>query len=594
MSPKPAPDFSPWAVYKRLAGYAVPHWPVFLLALLGMAFLSATDVTLVAMQKTLIDDVFIARDPWLIKIMPLAIIVLFVIRGLSIFASNYGMAWVGRRVVRDLRQELFDHLLSMPAAFYDRMTSGQLIAKLTFHVEQVAEATTNAIMSLVKDGLMVIYLIALMFYTDWRLTTFTLVVGPLIAILVNYVSKRFRRISGRIQGSMGEVTHAAEEAVLGQRVIKIFGGQSFERDGFARINERNRQLFLKLVTTRVGSTATVQFIAAWALAGVIYFATLPQMIEQITPGTFVTYIGAMLALLNPIKSLTTVQEKLQRGIAAAADIYTLINEPAESEQQPEAAALGQRVRGEMQFDAVSFAYAADAAEVLHEVSFTARAGQTVALVGRSGSGKSTLLSLVPRFYEPSAGCITLDGKALQEYGLAALRSQIALVDQQVRLFNTSIANNIAYGMDPIPEPARIEQAARDAHAWEFIEKLPQGLDTPVGQNGAVLSGGQRQRLAIARALIKDAPILILDEATSALDTESERHIQAALERLVQGRTTLVIAHRLSTIQRADLIVVLDQGRVMETGSHAELLKNNGIYAALYRMQFDETAPASLA
>ena len=594
MSSEPAPDLSPWAVYKRLTGYARPHWPVFLVALLGMAFLSATDVTLVAMQKTLIDDVFIARDPWLIKIMPFAIIVLFVIRGLSIFASNYGMAWVGRRVVRDLRQELFDHLLTMPAAFYDRITSGQLIAKLTFHVEQVAEATTNAIMSLVKDGLMVIYLVALMFYTDWRLTTFTLVVGPLIALLVNYVSKRFRRISGRIQGSMGEVTHAAEEAVLGQRVIKIFGGQAFERDGFARINERNRQLFLKLVTTRVGSTATVQFIAAWALAGVIYFATLPQMIEQITPGTFVTYIGAMLALLNPIKSLTTVQEKLQRGIAAASDIFALINSPAEVEQQTGALEIGERVRGELQFDAVSFTYGKHTAAVLHEVSFAARAGQTVALVGRSGSGKSSLLSLVPRFYEPSAGRILLDGKALPEYSLAALRSQIALVDQQVRLFNTTVANNIAYGMEPVPDRAQIEQAARDAHAWEFIEKLPQGLDTPVGQNGAALSGGQRQRLAIARALIKDAPILILDEATSALDTESERHIQAALERLLQGRTTLVIAHRLSTIQRADLIVVLDQGRVMETGSHAELLKNNGIYAALYRMQFDEAAPADLA
>lgn len=590
MTPAATPSYSPWEIYQRLFGYAKPHWGVFAIAFIGMAVLSATDTGLVAMQKPLIDEVFVARNATYIAWMPWLIIVLFVVRGVAIFTANYGMAWVGRRVVHDMRQDFFEHLLEMPSAFYDQRSSGELIARLTFHVEQVAEAVSNAIMSLIKDGAMVIFLIGHMFWLNWKLTIFIFVVGPLIALLVNYVSRRFRRISTRIQHSMGDVTHAAEEVVLGQRVIKIFGGQAFERKTFTGINNRNRQLFLKLVVTRVGSTTTVQFIAAWALAGVIYFATQPSMIDQISPGTFVAYIGSMLALLNPIKSLTTVQEKMQRGIAAAGDLFELMAEPAEPAGGDHPL---QRARGDVEFREVGFRYPNAEANVLRDVSFQVGAGQTVALVGRSGSGKSTLLSLLPRFYDPSEGEIRLDGEPLSAYALTDLRAQIALVDQQVRLFNATVAENIAYGMSPVPSHEQIRQAAEDAYAWEFIEKLPRGLDTPIGQNGASLSGGQRQRLAIARALLKDAPILILDEATSALDTESERYIQAALERLVDGRTTLVIAHRLSTIQGADRIVVMDQGRLVEQGTHAELLAAEGVYAALHRMQFDDAAPAAL-
>lgn len=590
MSAAATPPSSPWETYKRLMRYARPHWPVFLIAFIGMAVLSATDTGLVAMQKPLIDEVFVARDPVYIRWMPWLIIALFVARGLAIFASNYGMAWVGRRVVQDLRQDFFESLLKKPSAFYDQRSSGELIARLTFHVEQVAEAISNAIMSLIKDGAMVIFLIAHMIWLDWKLTTFILVVGPMIALLINYVSRRFRLISRRIQDSMGDVTHAAEEVVLGQRVIKIFGGQQFEKRSFSVLNNRNRQLFLKLVVTRVGSTATVQFIGAWALAGVIYFATIPSMIEQITPGTFVAYIGSMLALLNPLKSLTTVQERLQRGVAAAADVFGLMDEPAEP--------VGggrhiERAQGALKFEAVQFRYPGTEKPVLSDVSLSVQAGQTVAFVGRSGSGKSTLLSLIPRFHDPDSGEVCLDGAPLDAFELSDLRRQIALVDQQVRLFNATVAENIAYGMEPAPSREQIQQAAEDAYAWDFIKQLPQGLDTPIGQNGASLSGGQRQRLAIARALLKDAPILLLDEATSALDTESERYIQAALDRLVQGRTTLVIAHRLSTIQGADLIVVMDQGRVVEQGTHAELLAADGVYAALHRMQFEDAGPAAL-
>jgi len=577
-------DFQPMAVYRRLLGYTRPHWPVFLVASLGMVLAAATQVGFMSMVKPLLDGTFIERDPEVIRWIPWSIVGLFLLRGISEFVSSYGMSWIGRHVIKKLRGELFDHLLQLPVRFYDRMSSGQLISRLTYHVEQVAEAVTTAFTSVVKDGLTVVGLIGWMFYLNWKLTLFCLVVAPLIAGVIRYVSRRFRKVSQRIQQNIGIVTQAAEEAISGQRVVKIHNGQAQEHDRFGLVNERQRWLSMKVVAAKAGSEATIQFIAAWAVAAIVYYATQPQMLSAITPGTFVSFIGAMLSLMNPLKALTNVNERLQRGIAAATEIFHLMAEAPE----PRGGELPlSQAKGQIEFRNIRFRYRSELSEALRDVSVTMQPGQTVAFVGRSGSGKSTLLALLPRFYDPDAGQVLLDGHDIRDYPLAALRDQIALVDQQVRLFNATVAENICYGLDPMPDEARIIEAATAANAWEFISKLPQGLQTPIGQNGVMLSGGQRQRIAIARALLKNAPILMLDEATSALDSESERYIQGAIETLVRGRTTLVIAHRLSTIQNAHLIVVMQDGRVVERGTHAELLARDGAYAALHRLQFRE-------
>ncbi len=586
MSFEPLSDYRPLTVYKRLLSFSLPHWPVFLAATIGMAIVAATEVGFMSLMKPLLDGSFVEKDPAVIRWMPWVIVALFLARGFSTFLATYGMSWIARNVVKTLRAELFDYLLCMPTRFYDRYSSGHLIARLTFHVEQVAEAATTALTAIIKDGLTVIGLIGLMFWLNVQLAVFTMLVAPLIAVIVTYVSRRFRKVSGRIQENMGIVTQASDETINGQRVVKIHNAQDYERSRFEKINERARQLAMKIVATKSGSDALIQFIAAWAVAAIVYVATQPEMLKVITPGTFVSFVGAMLALLNPIRTLGNVNEKLQRGIAAATDLFRLMSEAREP--------MGgdrplQRAQGNVEFSNLHFSYRDDLPEALKGISVKVTAGQTVAFVGRSGSGKSTLLSLVPRFYDPDQGAILLDGHDLRDYPVDRLRAQIALVDQQVRLFDATVAENIAYGLNPLPDEAGIIEAARLANAWEFIEKLPQGLQTPLGPNGASLSGGQRQRVAIARALLKNAPILILDEATSALDTESERLIQAALERLVAGRTTLVIAHRLSTIQNADLIVVMQDGSIIEQGGHEDLLALDGHYAALHRMQFQDSS-----
>jgi subfamily B ATP-binding cassette protein MsbA len=453
---------------------------------------------------------------------------------------------------------------------------------MNYHVEQIADATTTVLTTTLKDGLSVIFYVGFMFWLNWKLTSFAFVVLPLIALIIAYVSRRFRRISTRIQQSVSNVTEAVDEAVHGQRVVKVYNGQDFVRDRFADVNEKNRWLSMKIVATRAGSGAVIQFIAAWAVAAIVYFATQPGMIEQMTPGTFAAFMMAMLSLMQPLKSMGGVNERLQRGIAAGDELFRMLDEETEPEDGTRPL---RRATGAIVFDNVGFSYREDT-PALKGVSLEVQPGQTVAFVGKSGSGKSTLLSLLPRFYDVNQGRILLDGHDVREYKLQDLRRQVSLVDQQVRLFNLTVAENIAYGLQPRPDEAAIIAAAKRAHAWEFIEKLPQGLQTPIGQNGQTLSGGQRQRLAIARALLKDAPILILDEATSALDTESERAIQEGLEALVQGRTTLVIAHRLSTIQNADLIVVMQDGRIAESGTHDDLLRLGGLYSALHRMQFD--------
>jgi len=491
---------------------------------------------------------------------------------------------IPRGSIRIVTGESSGHkLLRLPVRYYDQVSSSQLIARLTYHVEQLADAASTVLTGVLKDTLTITFYIALMAWLNWRLTVFVFVVAPLIALIIGYVSRRFRRISERIQQSVSNVTEAVDEAVSGQRVVKVYNGQAIESTQFARINEVNRQLSMKIVATKATSAALIQFIAAWAVAAIVYFATQPSMLESMTAGTFAAFMLAMMSLMQPMKNMGSVNERLQRGIAAAAEIFATMDERSEPSDGTRKL---ERAQGAVNFDQVHFRYRADLGDALKGVSLDIKPGQTIAFVGKSGSGKTTLLSLLPRFYDVDSGAIHIDGHDLREYALGDLRRQIALVDQQVRLFSSTVAENIAYGLEPVPDEAQIIDAARRAHAWEFIEKLPQGLHTQVGQNGATLSGGQRQRIAIARALLKNAPILILDEATSALDTESERLIQAALATLVEGRTTLVIAHRLSTIQHADLIVVMQDGGIVESGTHDELIVRNGLYAALHRMQFE--------
>lgn len=577
-------SMAPLAIYRRLLRYSLAHWPLFLVAVVGMVLFALSETAFAWLMKPLLDGSFVERDPTIIRWMPPLVLGLFLLRGASAFVSDYYMADVGQRVIKTIRTELFDHFLRLPSSFYDLNASGQLLSSLTFNVDQVANAATQAVTVMIRDSIKVVGFMALMFYLNAKLAVFAVLVIPLIAVLIRWISGRFRRISTRIQHSMGELTGASEEMIKGQRLAKVFGAQDYESRRFDRVNERNRQLLMKRALTQAASNPVIQLIAAIPMAGIVYVATNDSISGTMTPGAFAAFLGAMVGLLNPLKQLTTVNATLQRGIAAAGSIFALLGVEAEpdSGQHP----LG-RAKGAVCFEKVHFAYDPAKGEVLKGIDLAIEPGQTIALVGRSGSGKTSLVNLLPRFYEPQAGRILVDGVDIRDHRLADLRRQIAVVGQEVVLFNDSVAANIAYGENPAQVMERVEAAARAAHAWEFIEKLPKGLWTPVGQQGVLLSGGQRQRLAIARALFKDAPILILDEATSALDTEAERHIQAAFEALMQDRTTLVIAHRLSTVTRADSIVVLQDGRIVEQGSHARLLANNGPYAELYRLQFRE-------
>ncbi len=570
-------------IYRRLLGYVVPYWKAFAVAIVGMIFYAATETGFAALMKPLLDGSFVSKDPYTIKIMPFLLIGLFLIRGVAGFLSTYCMAWVGRRVVEDLRGKMFRQFLRLPAAFYDATSSGQLLSKIIYDVEQVAQASTNALTVVIKDTLTVIGLLAWMIYINALLALVFLLAGPLIGFIVLNINRRFRRISARIQGAMGDVTHVAEETILGNRVIKIFGGQQYEIEHFEHANGTNRRQNIKMAATSATSVALIQLIAAAALSGIIFLSTLDSMLTKISVGGFVSFVMAMVMLLSPLKRVTTINSSIQRGIAAAQSIFKLLDSETEADTGTQSLA---RAQGYLEYSHVSFTYTADKGQVLHDISFKVEPGQKVALVGRSGSGKSTLASLLPRFYNTTSGSILLDGHDIRALRLTDLRNQIALVSQDVILFNDTIANNIAYGSLHGVEEEKIVQAAEAAHAMEFIRQLPQGLHTLVGENGVLLSGGQRQRLAIARALLKNAPLLILDEATSSLDTEAERHIQAGLEQLMHKRTTLVIAHRLSTIEKADMIIVLHAGRIIESGTHSVLLAQGGHYAALHKMQFD--------
>ena len=571
-------------VYGRLLGYAKPYWKMFGLAIVGMLVYAATEPFFAAMMKPLIDGSFVDKNEAVVRSMPVFLVSIFLVRGIAGFINDYFLSWVGRRVVADLRQAMFEHLLRVPTRYYDTNGSGHILAKLTYNVENVATAATSAVTTLVRDGATVIGLMGYMLYLNAALSVIFLIIGPVMAGAVKYATKRFRRYSSRIQDRVGELTHVAQEAIDGHRVVKAFGGQAQEGRHFSFVNEKTRALQMKMIATESASVPLVQMIAALAIAVIVYLSTLQGLREDITVGSFMSFVVAMALLLPPVKRLTGVNSHLQRGIIAAQSLFELLDTDQETDTGTRT--LG-RAQGRIEYRGVTHRYSADKAPAIIDLDLSIEPGEKLALVGRSGSGKTTIASLLPRFYDPTAGEIRLDGIPIRDLRLTDLRAQIALVSQDVVLFNDSIADNIAYGRAERPSQAELERVAEAAHALEFIQALPQGFDTQIGDRGVLLSGGQRQRLAIARAMLKDAPILILDEATSALDTESERHIQAALQELMARRTTLVIAHRLSTIENADRILVLLDGRIVEQGRHAELLALGGYYARLHRLQFHD-------
>ncbi len=574
------------ATFRRLLSYLKPYRAGFVVAILGMIGYASVDVFFLSQFDQFIDRGITARDTAYLALAPLVVILLFVLRGLFNFIASYCLNWSGTHIVKDLRQQLFNQMMALPVSYHDKHSTGELISRITYDAEQIKQASSKALVVLIHEGAFVIGLLALMFYNSWQLSAIFLLIAPLIAVIVSFVSKRFRKLSNSMQGAMGTVTSSAEQMLNGHKVILAFGGKTLEAERFAQVNNTNRRLDVKLESTRALSVSVIQIIASFALAFVIYLASFPEMLDALTPGKFTEIITSMMLLLKPLKQLTTVNSDFQKGMAAAATVFTVLDE--KTEQDHGSIELSQ-VHGDIEVRNLTFAYPGHANTVLHDISFKVAAGQTVALVGRSGSGKTTISSLLPRFYEVEQGDILLDGQNIQHCTLASLRRQIAVVSQHVVLFNDTIANNIAYGYQGELSRERLIEVAEKAHVMEFAAQMAQGLDTEIGENGVTLSGGQRQRIAIARALLRQSPILILDEATSALDTESERKIQGALDELLKNRTNLVIAHRLSTIENADLILVMDQGRIVERGNHASLLAQAGYYANLYKMQFGEQA-----
>ena len=580
---KVAVEATTWQNFKRLMSYAKPYKSGFVIAILGMLGYAGIDTLFFSQLQPLIDDGLTDDNPNFMKWAPLFVIVCFIIRGICHFFGNYCLAWVGNNVVTDLRQNLFEHIMSLPVTFHDKESTGSLISKLTFDTEQVLNATSKALLTLVQQGAMVIGFLAVMFYNSWQLSAIFLLITPIIAVIVTVVSKRFRQVSKKIQNAMGEVTSAAEQTFNAHKVVLTFSGQQREFERFGKINKHNRQQRMKMVATKSFSVPLIQIIASFALAFVLYVANLESMKASITPGIFITVITCMTMLLRPLKLLTTVNSDFQNGMAACVSIFAVLDQEKEKDTGQQTLV---KATGTLAFEQVDFSYNNDEKLALTQLSFTANAGETIALVGRSGSGKSTASAILLRFYDATAGKVLIDGKDITSYKLKDLRTQFAYVSQQVVLFNDSIANNIAYGK-PSASREEIIAAAKSAHVIEFSENMPDGLDTNIGDNGALLSGGQRQRVAIARALLCDAPFLILDEATSALDTESERHIQDALQILQQNRTCIVIAHRLSTIENADKIIVMEQGEIIEQGDHQSLLAKDGAYAKLHNFQFSE-------
>jgi len=575
-------------LYLRLLSYVKPYWRIFLLSIVATAITASTDPLLPALLKPMLDGTFVNRDETVIRLVPFIILLIFLVRGIASFVSAYTIGWVGNKVVMDLRNEMFRKLMTLNTRYYDDHATGQLISKFTFDVTRVTEAATNVVTVTIRDSIIIVGLMGWLLYLNWKLTMVTLIMMPMIALVIRVINVRMRSSSRDSMRAMGDVTQVIEESITSHKVVKLFGGQQYESERFNECANWVRRYLMKQTAANAANVPIVQMVAAFALAFLFYMAIEQSRTDGKTVGEFLSYIAAMMMLTSPLKSITGVSVYLQNGLAAAESVFALLDTPSENDNGK---IVIERASGELSFKHVNFSYqqdvtATDPRLALLDISLTIPAGQTYALVGASGSGKTTIANLVPRFYSPTGGRITLDGHDLADLTLASLRANIALVSQEVVLFNDTVAANIAYGqMREVPE-AEIIAAATAAHAMEFIKEMPLGLKTLVGEKGVRMSGGQRQRIAIARAILKNAPILILDEATSALDSESERHVQAALETLMQGRTTLVIAHRLSTIEKADRIVVMQKGQIVETGTHRELLDKGGVYSQLHHIQFE--------
>ena len=572
------------AVYRRLWTYVTPHKLVGLVAILGMTATAAVEGSLVYLLRPLTDEALVEQNLETHRWIPFAFAAILAARGLSGFATEASLGYIGRSVISSLRRGVFRKFLTLPTQYFDRQSAGPLLSRLTYNVEMVAESVTSVVTILIRDVLTVIAAFAVMIIQSPKLTIFVAILFPVVAALVRVLGLAFRRYSGRIQDTVGEVTQVTDEIVRGNRVVKIFGGFEYERDRLDEVDSRNKKQNLKLINVRALGVAVVQTIFGIGVAGVIYFASLEALNNDLTAGQFISFFGAMMLMLQPIRRITNVNATLQRGVAGADSLFSVMDEDDETDTGSVEAG---RLKGDVELRNVRFAYGDDASPVLDDVSLTVPAGHSLAIVGHSGSGKSTLASLLPRFYDVHDGAILIDGRPIGEYTLKSLRDNISLVSQDVVLFNDTIANNLAYGELRYHSEDELLRAAEAAHVLEFANEMPDGLQTIVGDRGVLLSGGQRQRIAIGRALLKNAPVLILDEATSSLDTQSERRIQDALNELMKNRTTIVIAHRLSTVENADRIIVLDDGRIVETGTHQELLELNGHYAALYNMQFSD-------